>query len=632
MRRSSLLGAALTGTLVASLASSAHAVELTKDKDPLRLDVTETTIVGQRFNLRCPFEGCDALNTPREGERFRDVGWGMWLNRLNVALRYKKWTVATRLDSSVYWLRPEDRSVPADQRDDVARDAGSRFVNSIYPSKLWASYQSKELELTIGDAYAQFGRGLILSLRKLDELGVDNTVRGVKAVVNVKPLTITALAGLGNPSRVDESTGRALFFPRALPGAPSGAPLFGTDRITGISVEAGKGLPVTLGTHAMRIDRCAPYPYRADGTIDDTFTKAPFGACGTQDTTNFLDSLPKGGNELLNANTIMAASQSISIPNLFGHGNLYVEAATQDWHADADPKAEHTNGNAIYGALSVDVGKVASTLEVKSYRNFYAIPAGVQTGRATEFNNVFYSTPPTTQVITMDSEYGFFNRCVDGGRLRSNVRTGEGMLLWAAAAYYFTKSEVDGAGCDAFGHTVTILPTVQESQSRVYEGTVGMEHSFDRDRSQLLLTFGGRNDVKLNGINEYSELYAWYTFVKQVKGPTSIELNGRHRIRYKENANRTSGADAHDEPWFEGQHYSMLKIAPKWVISQGIEYTTQQGFAPVYINANLLYRFSSESNLKVLVGEQRGGLKCVSGICRIFPSYAGARVEVTMRF
>ncbi len=614
------------------MARSSYAVELTKKKDPIRLDITETTIVGQRFNLRCPFEGCDAINTPRDGERFGDVGWGMWLNRLNLALRWKEWTVATRLDSSVYWLRPEDRTIPADQASDVARDAGSRYVNSIYPSKLWASYQTKKLEVTIGDAYAQFGRGLILSLRKLDELGVDNTVRGAKVVVNVAPVSLTALAGLGNPSRVDESTGRALFFPKPLPGTTTGTPIFGTDRITGISVEAGKGMPVILGTHAVRIDRCAPFPYRGNGNIDDSFLAAPFGACDANDTGNFLDSLPKGGNPLLNADTVMAASQSVSVPSLWGHGNLYLEAATQDWRSTADPTAEHTNGNALYGALSVDVGKVASTLEVKSYRNFSAIPAAVNTGRATEFNNVFYSTPPTTQVITMDSEFGFFNRCVDGGRLRSNVRTGEGMLLWAAGAYYYTKSEIEGGGCDAFGRTVTALPRAEQTQDRVYEGNLGMEHSFDKDKSQLVLTFGARDDIKVDGKTEYSELYGWYTLTKHLKGPISIEVNGQHRLRFKENGNRTSGPNAEDEPWVQGQHYTMLKIAPKWVISQGVEYTTQRGFAPVYINANLLYRFSSESNVKVLVGEQRGGLKCVSGICRIFPSYAGARVEVTLRF
>jgi hypothetical protein len=45
-----------------------------------------------------------------------------------------------------------------------------------------------------------------------------------------------------------------------------------------------------------------------------------------------------------------------------------------------------------------------------------------------------------------------------------------------------------------------------------------------------------------------------------------------------------------------------------------------------------VYRFTQKSNIKVLVGEQRGGLKCVSGVCRVFPAFEGARAELTLRF
>ena len=31
-------------------------------------------------------------------------------------------------------------------------------------------------------------------------------------------------------------------------------------------------------------------------------------------------------------------------------------------------------------------------------------------------------------------------------------------------------------------------------------------------------------------------------------------------------------------------------------------------------------------------GSQRGGLKCIAGICRWFPPFAGGRLEVVTRF
>src|SRR5277367_509522 len=141
------------------------------DGAPVQLDVTETSIVSQRFDAR-------------GAERFQDSGWGQWQNRLDAALRWERWTVGQRLDSAVYWRRPVDNpgfaSLPVSTQQSVASDNESRFQNSIYPAKLWATYSAPGLEITAGDAYVQFGHGLTLSMRKIDELGIDTTLRGAK--------------------------------------------------------------------------------------------------------------------------------------------------------------------------------------------------------------------------------------------------------------------------------------------------------------------------------------------------------------------------------------------------------------------------------------------------------------------
>ena len=54
---------------------------------------------------------------------------------------------------------------------------------------------------------------------------------------------------------------------------------------------------------------------------------------------------------------------------------------------------------------------------------------------------------------------------------------------------------------------------------------------------------------------------------------------------------------------------------------------------PTYYNSgSVLYRFTNDSNLRLFVGQQRGGLRCVSGVCRVFPAFEGARAELTLRF
>ena len=122
------------------------------------------------------------------------------------------------------------------------RDDSSRYRDYIYPAKIFAKYTSKTIEVTAGDAYVQFGRGLVLSLRKVDELGIDTTVRGGKLTCTSDPFSVTIVGGILNPTRIDEATGRALVLPREIrPDAARGIqgdrfgpqPIFGSDRVVG---------------------------------------------------------------------------------------------------------------------------------------------------------------------------------------------------------------------------------------------------------------------------------------------------------------------------------------------------------------------------------------------------------------
>jgi hypothetical protein len=73
-------------------------------------------------------------------------------------------------------------------------------------------------------------------------------------------------------------------------------------------------------------------------------------------------------------------------------------------------------------------------------------------------------------------------------------------------------------------------------------------------------------------------------------------------------------------------------MAPKWVFTEGFEYTTLIGQPRTYANTAVLYKFTSSSNIRAFVGEQRAAFRCASGICRFFPAFEGARVELTLRF
>jgi hypothetical protein len=592
--------------------------------DPLQLDFTETSIVAQRFDAR-------AREAPQ------DSGWGEWINRLNVALRWGRWTAGLRLDSAEYWRRPVDNpdypSLPASAQAQIAQDNESRYKSSIYPAKLWLTYAAPGLEVTAGDAYVQFGRGLTLSMRKIDELGIDTTVRGAKVRIDEDPFAFTMVAGFGNPSRVDEATGRALFpTSNLLPGDRS-APTFGSDRVVGVDLQAGRGLPVTLSTHVVRFTRCAPYRYDGNGNIVTAPLVDPaqvtFGTCDGADTARWLASLD-AVPPTLRATDITMAGESLEVPTLGGHGKLYLEVAAQQRSGSAPAQLPPPDGNALYGALSLDAGPISSTLEVKSNRNFYTVPASV-TPNAGEFAVVAYSFVPPAETFNMiDTEgTGNFNACVDGGRLRTDLSLSSDLLLYAQGIYAFTKSEQPNGLCDARGRTLNAASPASVHDV-VYDGIGGLEWSFDSQLSHLYAWAGARDDTRQDGALAYREQHVEYSLAKYLGGSWSIEIQGRHRRRQEAQLN----LDASYEPqwWVEGENYVALRFAPKWVFTDGFEYTTQAGQPLLYFNGAVLYRFTSASNLRFFVGQQRGAFRCASGVCRYFPPFEGARAELTLRF
>jgi hypothetical protein len=644
--RSLLLGAG-TFASVWLAASSARALDLPKVlKKPLTLEVTEVSILAQRFDAR---------------QSIIDEGgpWGQWINRLQVQANWNHFSAGIRLDSGLYWntladqcQQPTDSiglvlggSIPCDggpvAYNNIQRNDLSRFQNSIYAAKVWATYSNKGIEVTIGDSYVQFARGLVLSVRKLDDLGVDTTIRGVKANITRGPFALTLVGGLGNPSRVDEATGQALFTKKLVANTNpvwnknQPQPVFGSDQIYGGELQAGRGKPVILATSMSYLNRCSPGTYRnATGQIDQGLDFFNTGSCEQSDVDNWVGSLP-GDVIARQSRHITNMAQSFEVPRLGKFGSVYVVGVLQ--HRDGLDPLDYQDGSAVYGTYTSTIGAVSNTVEVKSYRNFYPMTAGVNAKDVSAFATVAYSAPPTLEVITQDNLLGNFNICADGGRVRTDIRMSKTLLLWFQGIYTYTKTE-QNALCDQNGDIIGATGRQADALSnRVFDLTSGLQWDFDKGRSRLIAWLSGREDITGTGEDYLHQLEIDYTLTKYISKRSALELIGRHRVRYEDNANLGGGAP---HTWVEGENYTGINFAPRWVFSQGIEYSTRDlpttpwpDYPPwLFLNVGLTYKFTKDSNLRALVGQQRGGLKCISGVCRIFPSFEGARVEVTVRF
>ena len=144
--------------------------------------------------------------------------------------------------------------------------------------------------------------------------------------------------------------------------------------------------------------------------------------------------------------------------------------------------------------------------------------------------------------------------------------------------------------------------------------------------------------------------------MKHIRGPFSIQAQGWHRRRYAPTELRTN--------WWEGENYTALQWSPHLSAIFGFEYLLKDGCqtgAPPDINGNppgvpgvygkpknvcyfynggLQWRAAGSGGVagqlldtvNLFVGERRGGLRCVSGVCRIFPPFSGAKSELVSRF
>lgn len=589
---------ALAALLLAALApgAPARALELVKIKDrTLRLDITASTVA--------------AWNLDNHNNKIYDDDYGDLLNRVNLQLAYWRFVGAVRLDTAAYVNAPDPAALaqryaePAGDPDAINRmqrdlwnTLRPRYRDRLWLGKAFVTYSSPELEVTAGDSYVSFGRGLVLSLRKQDELALDNTLLGGKVVARWKShLAGTLVAGVANPVRVDEATGESLFAldpsPDEVAAGKGPVPVFSEDPIFGARLEGSYG-GATLSFQGAWMLR-----------TPDLETLKRFGA-----TTG-----------IAGANDIKVGGASLSVPFPKGVGSLYVEGAYQHYSGPGPKGAGYSDdGFAFYGSVNGGAGPFDAVLEVQHYRNFSALTSTTDPAKVGSFKNLQYSSPPTTEPATTDTRYNFFDKCVTGGRLRVNGRVGGPVTVFGALGYWQTWGERDGRCLD--------LPKGQRRRNDVTDGTVGVQAYFDSHRSHLFLAGGLRNDQEAeDGELFYQELHAELSFVKAIVGAWSVEVDGRERYRFNTLENEST-------PWNEGELYASVKWSPYLVVSLGLEYVEGVSKLETFTNAGVMVKYTSDSNVRLFAGQQRGALKCVSGSCRNFPPFEGVKLEWTQRY
>lgn len=662
---------------------------------PLAIDVTNTAIASYHFDNRN--DTIDRNVKDRVDDDYFD-----YVDRLNVQLGYWRFRLNVRLDGQAYANTVDSSNVARFTIDDLnelgeradsnniitrsnqfLRELNTRYQNGIYPAKLSLVYQQPGLDITAGDFYAQLGRGLVLSLRKVDELAIDTTIRGgkIQASKSLGSFRIggTLLAGMTNPQRVDEATGRVvtaspsgLFFGFPEPSKleqfdangklgtlPLTRPNFQSDAIFGGRIEGGHTLVQVAANVSVlvREDHSRPYRWCIGDAGQDTAAKE---AC------EFSNPVLDSNTPAIAHSQIRTWSGSVNLPQISKYADLYVEVAGQQlaegtYFLQKDPvtgqnRAPDIDGYAVYANANVRLGALSIGLEGKHYKRFFGLAANVATSppgfSGPEFSVLSYSSPPTAEPIYVEP-LGSPNVCNTGGRADTRYRFSRQAAAFAWAGYYVSYSEfAENPTCDEKPVKVTGADgSVRETSLRTetWDVAVGGDLSFEKEKSYAKVTLGARTSdapepsqsyEESHGHTFYRETYVRYDVVKHLFGAFSVQAQGFHRHRHL--------PERFDNPWWEGENYLALQWAPRLAGVFGYEYTSQLGCSRDakegefchYLNGGLTFRALASdgiwgqifNSVGIFVGQRRAAIRCVSGVCRQFPPFEGAKLELVSRF
>ena len=124
--------------------------------------------------------------TDNENGESDDDNYYAVVNRLNLSANSKSLSTSVRVDSMAFHDSPA-----VWHRDDARIE------------RLNVTYRIGKYKLQVGDFYQQLGRGIVLALRKVDEVGVDIGVRGGQIKYETRKHNMGVFAGRVNLINMD---------------------------------------------------------------------------------------------------------------------------------------------------------------------------------------------------------------------------------------------------------------------------------------------------------------------------------------------------------------------------------------------------------------------------------------------
>ena len=554
-KRAVLHRAILTAACTTAICLSSTAARA----DEPNVSFTNTSV----FEYRLDNDTRDSPLADRDGNGVRDDDdYGLLLNRLNITGTLGDLQTSVRIDAFHLF------NGFAFTEPDSAGDLPDTYRSDIVLERLNVRYKLGDWTLQVGDFPRQLGRGIVLSVRDVADVGRDLAIRGGEVAWRGDRVEFAVFGGIMNTANLDSISHRYNENVR--------------DIVAGVDIGT-RSLPFGdlrvfaswLKPEISALDSDQDWSFSGGASLDMPAIADWLGIYLEFDAqTRMIAGLERSG--------YAAYMQSDLV---FGDWTALIEGVWLDGFKTADARTFTQNGSPSTGTQS----------------------------------SFIYNNPPTAERI--DQEV-LAAGSTAAGRLRVERYFFEpSVLAYINGLYRHDNLALTGPG----------TADAASNEERTWHAYAGIEWAFQQHRSRLNLS-GGFRDTDRDGGTRFEDLKTLAHFEIDYLQSLSDKLSMHLQVFHE---NRTLTDSETTNHYLRGSTLFGFELSQLGGLTFELGYDTQDesdGAPGLFFAGILVWEISEIFRLRAIGGTQRGGIKCVAGVCRDFPDFAGGRLELVSRF
>ena len=504
-----------------------------------------------------------------------DDDFGSLYERLNFSFQADEWRAEGRIDAFV------PTTVFVDSPCTIDGDMRCYLEWDLRPERIAVRWEHDGWIVEGGDSQIVIGRGIALSFRKVDLLGIDNALRGGHVRYSGESFRFGLHGGVANPQNQDPITLAIIREPEdVVAGANIGLTLPGTT-------------PLSLGGHAVRVV--------------------------------FADDM----DSLFTSRSVDVVGASVEMPALAdGALAIYAEANGMRRSFRLIDDARTQGGRAMYGSVQLQLESLTLLVEWKDYTNYLVAPS------ITEPNlwRIYNASPP----VELDGPQrlrGIGNQRGGGVRMDYAFLPGPWSFSLNTVLYGFNEEpNLDAWDGVLVSHSWATLRKRQEYggdvnfsvdftggarfETFLHDSAIGDFVSGQLDRWMI----HGRLEITLGSGEHSFDLVVDHRHERETIGgqPREFQIGGAS-LTYSFGVPLTLAIG------FRWTDFEAGVVAAR----AASEYNFLGG--ELYPSLEVRYTFTPGTYLGLFAGQTPGGQICSGGVCRDVPTFEGFRLSFVGR-